>query len=45
MIRVSLNNEIHLLFLTLLSDKVPAAASEPFLQRKRQSAESDIQPL
>ena len=34
MIRVSLNNEIHLLFLTLLSDKVPASA-EPLPQRKR----------
>jgi hypothetical protein len=37
-IRVSLNNEIHLLFLTLLSDKdkvVPAAAVEPPPQRKR----------
>ena len=33
MIRVSLSNEIHLLFLTLLSDKVPAAA-EPLPQRK-----------
>ena len=34
MIKVSLNNEIHLLFLTLLSDKAPAAP-EPLPQRKR----------
>jgi translation initiation factor 4G len=34
LISVSLNSEIHLLFLTLLSDKVPAAA-EPLPQRKR----------
>ena len=34
MIKVSLNNEIHLLYLTLLSDKAPAAP-EPLPQRKR----------
>ena len=34
MIRVSLNNEIHLLFLTLPSDKIPVAA-EPLPQKKR----------